>query len=174
MDNRKLRLDELISAGVEYLNIIISKEEVIKKDFTGPMNLLSQLESDITLMKYFRERVDISFDGYNETRWELWEIIEVRNYVVELDLQFPYWLYFLTKNGGGLCVIIKCFLFPYLRPESEIRINGERLQKYLEQRGFYAMNYFCELANVSIEENIQMTNRLFNYLFNMGYDSITR
>ncbi|MBW6492356.1 MAG: chlororespiratory reduction 6 domain-containing protein [Lentimicrobium sp.] len=163
MDNKNLKIEELISTGIDYLNITISKEEVVRKDFTGPMNLLGQLTSNITFIKYFRERVDISFDGYNQTAEELWEIPEVRDYVVELDSQFPYWLYFLSKNGGGLFVIIKCFLLPFLMPEAEKEINGKRLQNYLEQRGFLAMNHLCELANLSEEENIQMTNRVFTY-----------
>jgi hypothetical protein len=115
-------------------------------------------------MEYFRERVDISFEGYNEPNKELWEIPDVRNYVAELDSQFPYWLYFLSKEKYGLLVIIRCFLLPFLKPEAEKEINGQRLQRYLEDRGILGMNQLCELTNIPEEENIQMTNRLVKYL----------
>ena len=97
-------------------------------------------------------------------RSELWEIPEVRNYIVELDSQFPYWLYFLSKDGMGLYVILKCFLLPFLNPDGEKEINGKRLQNYLEQRGFLAMNHLCEITNITEKENAEMTDRLMNYL----------
>lgn len=163
-NNNNTIITDLISSGIDFLSFTISKEDILKSDFTGPMNILGQLTSDIYVMKYFRERVDIIFDGYNETSSELWEIPEVRNYVLELDSKFPYWLFFLSKNGNGLFVILKCFLLPYLEPIAEKEINGKRLQNYLEQRGLLAMNHLCELSGVTEEENIEMTNRLVDYL----------
>ena len=164
MSEGQIKIEDLISAGINHLNITISKESVLNNDFTEPMSILRQLISSKSVIEYFRERVDISFDGYDNAREELYEITEVRNYVSGLDNLFPYWLYFLTKNGGGLLVIIKCFLLPFLKPEAEQKINGKKLQDYLENRGFLAMNHLCELANISEEENIEMTNRLLNYL----------
>lgn len=164
MSEAKINVEDLMSAGIDYLNITISKESVLNMDFSEPMNILSQLASNKSIMEYFRERVDISFDGFNNWREELYEIPEVRNYVNGLDNFFPYWLYFLSKNGRGLFVIIKCFLLPFLKPEADREINGKKLQDYLENRGFLAMNHLCELTNVSEEENIQMTNRLLHYL----------
>jgi hypothetical protein len=102
-----VKLKEIKSSGIDFLNIAISREEVLNNDFTNPLETLSQLTSDITFIEYFRERVDISFEGYNGTSVELWEIPEVRNYVAELDSKFPFWLYFLSKNGEGLYIIIK-------------------------------------------------------------------
>lgn len=164
MDVEQLSLDDLMTTGVDYLHITITKDEVINNDFTKSMSLLKQLTLNRKHIEYYRERVDIAFDGYNETSEELWEIPEVRNYVAELDNRFPYWLYFLSKNGNGLIVIIKCFLLPNLTPEGNKLYNEKRLQDYLERRGFLAMNYILKKGGISMEENIQMTERVFNYL----------
>jgi hypothetical protein len=164
MSEGQIKVEDLISTRIDFLNITISKESIINNDFTEPMNILRQLTSSKSVIEYFRERVDISFDGYNNTREELYEIPEIRNYVSELDNLFPYWLYFLSKNSSGLLVIIKCFLLPFLKPDAEQEINGKKLQDYLEQRGFLAMNHLCELTNISEQEKIEMTNRLVNYL----------
>ena len=164
--NNSIKVTELISAGIDFLSFTISKEEILKKDFTGSMNILEQLTSNISVTKYFRERVDIFFDGYNETSSELWEIPEVRDYVAELDAKFPYWLFFLSKNGHGLLVVLKCFLLPFLRPEMENEMNGKRLKSYLENRGLLAMNHLCKVVGVTEQENIEMTKRLINYLDN--------
>ena len=161
---KKIDVEEIMKAGVDYLNITISRESVINSNFEEAMHILRQLTSNVTIIKYYCERVDITFDGYNQTREELWEIPEVRNYVLELDNQFPYWLFFLSKNGSGLYTIIKCFLLPFLKPEAEIEINSKKLQNYMLKRGFLAMNHLCELANLSKEENIEMTDRVMKYL----------
>jgi hypothetical protein len=163
---KKVYLDDLINSGIDYLIISISKEEIINMDFSNTLHLLNQLTSKIEFIEFFRERVDISIDGYDNARDELWEIPIVRNYIVELDTKFPYWLYFLSKNGNGLKVIINCFLVPFLKPLAAKEINGKRLQEYLEKRGFLAMNQLCKIANLSEEENIEMTNRLVKYLNN--------
>ncbi len=159
-----MKSEELISTETECLQIVISKEEVSLKDYSVPLKILNQVTSDISSMKYYRERIDISFKGYNDKSAEIWEIPEVRNYVEELDSRFPYWLYFLSKDGMGLSVILKCFLLPFLKHENEKELNGGRLQFYLEERGFLAMNQLCDLTNISAEEHIQMTHRLVNYI----------
>lgn len=165
MNDSDAKIEDLIAAGIDHLTIVISRDEIEREDFSGPMKTLNQLTSNITNIKYFREKVDISFDGYNKTRNELWEIPAVRNYVIELDSKFPFWLYFLSRNGGGLYVIIKCFLLPFLTPAADKEINGKKLQNYLEKRGFLAMNHLCDLAGISEEENIEMTNRVLKYFF---------
>ena len=165
MIDTNTNIENLIEAGIDYLTIVISRDEIEREDCSGPLKTLNQLTSNITNIKYFREKVDISFEGYNKTRDELWEIPAVRNYVIELDSNFPFWLYFLSRNGGGLYVIIKCFLLPFLVPDADKEINGEKLQDYLENRGFLAMNQLCDLAGISEEENIEMTNRVLKYFF---------
>lgn len=158
-----LNLEELMESGVDFLNIVVSKNEILNHDISASMSILQQLLASPTIAKYFMERVDIAFDGYNYHHDELWEIPEVRNYVNELDSAFPYWFYFLSKNGGGLYVIVKCFLLPFLTPEGENEINLPRLEKYFEKRGFPAMNQVCDYTNLSEEANVEMTNRVLNY-----------
>ncbi len=159
----KTNLKEIMAAGVDFLTIIISKDQVDRNDISISNNILQQLITDVEFTNHFRERIEVSFDGYDNTTKEIWEIPEVRNFVVELDSKFPYWLYFLTKNGGGLLAVLKCFLLPHLMPEADKQINGIRLKKYLDNRGFPAMNYACNIANISEAENITMTDRFFGY-----------
>lgn len=164
MKKEKINIEDLKNAGVDFLSITISKESVLNKDFSEPLNILNQLISNKSLMEYYRERVDILIDGYNNTSEELFEIPEVRNYVNELDDIFPFWLYFLSKDCSGLLVVIKCFLLPFLKPEDEQKINGKKLQDYLETRGFPAMNQLCHQTNMTEREITEMRNGLVTYL----------
>lgn len=159
----RTNLKEIMAAGVDFLTIIISKDQVDRNDISISNNILQQLITDVEITNHFRERIEVSFDGYDNTTKEIWEIPEVRSFVVELDSKFPYWLYFLTKNGGGLFAVLRCFLLPHLMPEADKQINGIRLKKYLDNRGFPAMNHACNIANISEAENINMTDRFFEY-----------
>jgi len=163
MPNNKIDLRELVSTGTDILTIVISRVEILEGDIKPTLGVLQQLISDPTIAKHFRERVDISFDGFDNTPEELWEIIEVRDFVNDLDEAFPYWLYFLSKKGFGLYFILKCFLLPHIKPEAQNQINGPRLQEYLLNRGFKAMNYICELTGITEDENAQMTSRFVAY-----------
>jgi len=159
-----MNLKELMLSGIDHLAISIPKKEVLQMDTSKTLQILNQLLADKEVTRYYQERIDIGFDGYNNSTIEVWEIQHIRDFVNELDQKFPFWLFFLSKNGGGLFAILRCFLLPHLTPEAEVKHNGPRLQKYLENRGFPAMNQICDYLELKEEENIALTERLMNYL----------
>lgn len=112
----------------------------------------------------WRERVDINFDGYNESRWELFEVSEVRDFVDKLDEHFPYWLFFLAKSHFGLQCVMLCFLPPFLTPEGKASTFPERINMLLENRWFPAMNHICNYVGMSEIEIMKMTDRVVDYL----------
>ena len=81
------------------LLLIVSRRDVETGDITDILRSLSHLISATEIARLYRERVDISFEGYEDRR-ELWEIPEVRAFVHKVDDKFPYWLYFLDKKLG--------------------------------------------------------------------------
>ena len=76
------------------LLLIVSRRDVETGDITDILRSLSHLISATEIARLYRERVDISFEGYEDDRRELWEIPEVRAFVHKVDDKFPYWLYF--------------------------------------------------------------------------------
>lgn len=128
------------------------------------MNVLRQVLVDPEMASKFCEKVDIAFHGYDSDTRELFEIPAVRNFVYELDSEFPYWLYFLTKYGMGLTCILLCFLPPYLTEEGKARIFPQRLSEYLTKRGFPAMNQVCEFAQFTERQIEDLTERVLRYL----------
>lgn len=151
---------------------MVSREEVESGDTAGTCGVLRKLLDSQAAIRFF-ERVDLAFDGYNEDPRELFEILEVRQYVHKLDEEFPYWLYFLSKRRRGLlCIVLcimYCFLPPYLTPDAQARILPERLGEYLTRRGFPAMNHICQVVGCSEQEIERMTDRAVRY-FNDGPD----
>lgn len=126
------------------LGLVISKSEVELMDTSVALGVLKRLiESPITARE-FVERVDISFNGYDHTQQELFEIPEVRKFVYLLDEQFPFWLYFLSKRHFGLQCLLLCFIPPFLTDDVRPRIFREQINQLLINRWFPAMNYICE------------------------------
>src|SRR5688572_23993481 len=98
----------------DFIFVVVSREDVFTGNLDETLKLLNYLATSPEALTTYRERVEIRFDGFNEDRRELWEIPEVRSFVDRLDEEFPFWLYFLTREGTGLLAVSRCFLLPYL------------------------------------------------------------
>lgn len=131
------------------LVVVVSRAEVESIDTSVALNVLKQLLQSPETAERFVERVDIAFHGYDHTNQELFEIPEVRNFVCQLDREFPFWLYFLSKYDLGLQCLLFCFLPSFLTEEARSRILPERIGELLTQRWLPAMNQVCDFAGFS-------------------------
>jgi hypothetical protein len=110
--------------------------------------------------------MDIAFQGYDHDTRELFEIPEVRQYVSLLDDKFPYWLFFLGKNGLGLQAISYCLMPPYLNKIGRETLFPERLNNLLANRWFPAMNHICMAVGYSEEQIEALTNKVVDHFLN--------
>jgi len=148
----------------DFLTIVASKAEVLAGDTKGVLSALRSLVVSQDAAVAWCERVDFAIDGYNDTRWELFEIPEVREFVAKVDDEFPFWLFFLSKQSLGLQCIAHCFLPPFLKPEAQARIFPEKLDELLSMRWFPAMNQICDWVEMAEPEIDAMTDRSVEYL----------
>lgn len=145
--------------------IVVSKEEVISRDIQPALTILNRFLETPELARKYKENIEIAFHGYDDTNWELFEIQPVREYVEKLDNEFPFWLWFLSKNHLGLQCIIHCFLPPFLTDEGKQSVFPDRINTYLNNMGFPAMNHVCEYASGTEAEIMEMTDRAVKYIF---------
>jgi hypothetical protein len=146
------------------LGILVSRHCVEDQD-TGPvLSVFRRLTESPEVARANMERVDISFDAYDNRRDELHEIVEVRNYVYRLDEEFPFWLFFLSKYGLGLQCVMHCFLPPSLTEEAKARIRPKRLEQLLLDRWFPAMNHISQFAGLTGPEIAKLTERVMMYV----------
>lgn len=148
------------------LMIVVSKDEVLTGNIEPALGALKNLTATPEVARSYKEKVDIIFHGYDNHSEELFEIPEVRNYVYKLDEQFPFWLYFLSKEYLGLQAILLCFLPPYLKEEAKQKIFPERINNLLTNRWFPALNHIGEFVGMSNQENEEITERTVQYIFN--------
>lgn len=148
----------------DFLYIVVSKQDILSGNAQSTIDVLKSLSRSPEDALKWRERVDIAFDGYNDTRWELFEIPEVRNFVYRLDDDFPFWLFFMSKARFGLQCIMLCFLPPFMKPEARAEIFPETIGRLFEDRWLPAMHYICKFVGMTEGEIEQMTDRVIEYI----------
>ena len=145
------------------LCVIVTRQEVIDQNIQPALMVLNRLLDSPQIARSFMEKVDIGFHGYDDITWELFEISEVRGYVHKLDDQFPYWLFFLSKQCLGLQCLMFCNLLPFLTNEGKAEHHPKQLYDLLMSRWFPAMNHVAEFAGVREDEIEALTERAMEY-----------
>ncbi len=146
------------------LVVVVSRAEIEAMDTSAALAVLKKLTESPDTAKAFVERVDIAFHGYDQIRQELFEIPEVRNFVSELDQQFPFWLYFLSKRHLGLQCLLFCFLPPFLTEAGRAKVFPERISQLLANRWGPAMTQMCEYVGFSEMQVKRLAERAMAYI----------
>ena len=149
--------------GFGPLLIVVSRDEVLRKDISGPFMTLKHLISSRENIRANILNVDISFSGYDNTREELFEIPEVRSYVHALDVEFPYWLYFLSRHFMGLQCLAYCYLDAYLIEEVRREDHPKQLANLIERRWGPALNQICSAAGHTEAEADSLLESALSY-----------
>jgi hypothetical protein len=149
----------------DFVVLNFDRGDIEAGDTSDVMAVLKQLlERDAAIR--FCEKVDLCCTGYESDSRELWEIPEVRAFVQRLDQQFPYWCYFLSRNGEGLLWLTYC-LYPLAMSQDEKqRLWLPAIRKYIEDRGIPQMTAICRYVGCSDQEAVRLTNGAANYLVN--------
>lgn len=150
-------------AGLDYVQIIVPRDEIETGDITPTLAVLAPLLESKRTARAFMERVCIAFDGYNDTTWELFEIPEVRDYVQALDRRFPYWLYFLDKRTSSFDAMWRCFMPPDLTAAAQAEEFPRRLDPLLRNWWTPAMDSICEFVGMSERDHYNLCERYALY-----------
>ncbi|MGO9950839.1 MAG: hypothetical protein ACLPN1_01355 [Dissulfurispiraceae bacterium] len=150
--------------GIKPLIVVVSRVEVEAMDTSAALGVLRKLTDSPDTAREFLEGVDIAFHGYDHDQQELFEIGEVRNFVYKLDEEFPFWLFFLSKQYSGLQCLLRCFLPPFLTEEARSEVFPERINQLLTKRWFPAMNQMCSYVGFSDNQIEQLTERAMAYI----------
>lgn len=123
------------------LMIIISKEQIIKQDFTPISDYIGVAES--TDVRHFSHTLHLQVDGYNFDPRELYMIPEVIAYFRTMLSKYPQVFYFLDKSMWGLvflcgCVDVKAIAKDDARIKTvAFKIDKEQLQEVLKRNAYY-------------------------------------
>lgn len=155
-----------VGRRVDLVHVVIGRAAVESGDVSEGVAALAGL---LAAAEEHRERVDLSFAGWGGTPADLWHIDEVRTYVARLDEQFPFWLYFLSKETEGLLAIAACLTRPAPTPRgrrtggSGVGLVDVEVITLLQERWFPGLNAVGELTGLSRAEIALITDRTVRY-----------
>ena len=152
--------------GVDWLGVVVSRSDVEKNDISATLSTLSSLLNDNATVRRFQGRVNVSFDGFNEDRREIYEIPEIRRFCAKLDRHFPYWLYFLPTADSSLKMMTFCLCRVEKQGPGLVTLNGTDLGRFLYSH-FGAMNELFDRHSLDEATNQAISNNILKY-FNLG------
>jgi serine/threonine protein kinase len=109
-----------------------------------------------------RGRVTLAFEGYDDDPRDVYDIPEVRRYVVALDKAFPYLFYFVDLNLDTIKVLALC-LCRVVKIENGSRPHPDDFRRFLFDH-VTALNQLTE--NFALEDGIkeEVTNEVLEHL----------
>lgn len=91
------------------IHFMIARASVEKQDVSTVLRWLTLAKgTNAQSVWNARQRISLSFDGYNYDRRELWEIRDVRRYVKKLLRAWPDWMFFVHENDPTLRTLCLC------------------------------------------------------------------
>lgn len=105
---RRISADQLDSAaGPDTLVVLeISAPEIAAQNIASALERLHALSDTAQAALQFREKLFISVQGFDHDPRELVEIPEVRAFFARLADAWPHWLWFLSREGGDISLLL--------------------------------------------------------------------
>jgi hypothetical protein len=148
-----------------YINFVIERGEVRRKDVSRPRAFFDRLEASRDLAYRAQGTVEFSFDGYDQDERQLYEIAEVRRYVRRLVAALPKLFFFArtTQPAHTLRLFAMClttFEHPNGRSTASVThqvVFDSRPVGEFMMRMFPGLNKMTEWLEMTEEENKQIS-----------------
>lgn len=148
--------------------VLISKEVIENGNVNSVLEKLKRLTFDKNTARKYRDGLRISIYGYEDNPKPLFQIKEVQDFMKNLDKEFPYWFYFLSKSDNSLEEIMfyVCPSFQ-LSENRKYRVQYQIFNNFMFEH-FKALQEMFELAEISEEERSLLKYEIATYFFNVN------
>lgn len=154
--------DILKDSGADFLFVVVDPKDVERSDVDPTARTLRRLLQDRETVLRFRGRLDLSFAGYDEDPRELFEIAEVRNFLAELDTNFPFWFYFLNLRSGSLALVLFSLCSYSTGPDGMVVLDAEGRARFLAEH-YLAVNWLFSTYGLDEKDNDALTLQVSGY-----------
>lgn len=162
------KLNQLLTTGSRRIIFRIPKEEITNKKFDFITNALQRIQATPELILSLKSKVDITFDDYEDDKRELYEMQEVKEWIIKLFNLSNCWPYLMTldRASGFLKLAFFCFV-----PLTKKYVVNHRFKVEFETKHssefvtilFQKLNDYCIEHGLSSETNIEITNKIVKY-----------
>lgn len=150
----------------------VPKKEVVEKKFQFLFDGLERIQATTDLIIHLKNKVDISFNGYDFDNRELFEIPEVKEWVLELFEKSNCWPYLMAMDdiGGFMKTAFLCHLKTLKKNKAEkgkFSVDYEK-QEVIEfiELNWHKLNLYSDEKNISEKVNREISNKIVYYFTN--------
>ncbi len=139
--------------------ILIPKSVIEQQDLDFTLSGLNKLLIDRETIRKSRGKLIVGIDGYDDDSREVYEILEVREYIQSVTFKFPYWFHFCSTKDHCLWIIFLSHCrFRKFGPGAA-KIESEDVVKLMEYlfshlNGFYRKHNLDESELISISRDV--------------------
>lgn len=156
MENKLTSVDKIV--------LFIPKRIIEANDYSFVLNIFTDVLKDPALIRKFKNQVTIGFDGYDDDPKEVFEITEIRNYIQQLTLKFPYWFYFTNLEDHSFrdLILILC-KFDKIHDGWKIKLNHEELDTITVHLLKHLITFYEE-NRLPEQESVQQIGKIMDCL----------
>lgn len=121
------------SEDFDHISVVISRDAIEDRNLDEALNVLGPLVVDTATARRFCGSVDVGVDGYNHDPREIYEIPEVRAYIRDLDEEFPFLPFFISRRTGTLKMLAFCLIPSERVAAGQIRIDRRAYAALVER-----------------------------------------
>jgi hypothetical protein len=144
MPNKPLKPKIDLHRGViEPVVLLISRRQVQESDIASVLLELKPVTGTRENCWRYRGQMTLVVTGYDDDPRELVDIPEVRAFLAQFSVAWPYWSFFFNQVDDSIILLGSCYCGIAFSGKGEIKIDVHRLAMFL-RFGFDAMNAIFE------------------------------
>lgn len=147
--------------------LMISRRQVEERDMASVLTNLKPFLATREDAWLYRGQMSLVVDGYNEDPRELVDILDVREFLRTLVLQWPYWAYFFNQVDDSIKLLGSCFCGANFPGGGAVEIDGAKIGDFL-RRGFDGMNSIFDKHDFPEKELELMSKGLLEVIDQAG------
>lgn len=148
---------------VEPVILMISRRQVEEHDVASVVAGLKLFTATREDAWRYRGQMSLVVDGYGEDERELVDIEQVRVFLCAMELQWPYWAFFLNQVDDSLKILGSCVCGVSFPGGGAVEIDRRALLQFL-QRGLDGLNMLFDKHDFAEQELEWMSRGLVDVL----------
>ena len=145
----------------------VSRDEVEAGNVEAFAQMFERLQMNDGLARRLEGRVGFFILGYDSDPRELWEVSEVRRWVVAAQSVVKYWFYFWDRHAGRrslIALLALCVVHPVRREDGGWEFEAADLSDWLNQH-FASLNEITARLCLGEQENQRISLEAFRCIF---------
>lgn len=140
-----------VPTDAEPVILMITRRQVEQNDMTSVIDMLKIMTISREDLWLYRQQMALIVSGYETDPRELIDVVEVREFLREFALQWPYWAFFFNQIDDSILLLASCCCGSEYPGGGAVAIDPDKLQVFLIG-GFEGMNGLYDKHNFPEEQ----------------------